>query len=215
MKHSSLVFSLLTLVGAALMMFSPIFIVLESPQCMPWLWFFGVGFVLFFGYARIMQLSPSVTNLCYSSMAVKCYRIDRIFNWHRKKLTKIKPIGDSQLMVIVSILLGLEVVSHVTVHATRMSNGNRYCSSYGTLLVVFALFNLRAQPIPFSAATRTMHSHSSSLKLSTLASCFWSAVSLRSERETLTLARTKRPRRSFFRYVLDIKMHGPILTVLL
>jgi hypothetical protein len=42
---------------------------------------------------------------------VKSYRIDRIFNWHRKKLTKIKPIGDSQLMVVVSVLLGLEVVS--------------------------------------------------------------------------------------------------------
>lgn len=111
-KHSSLVFSLLTLVGAALMMFSPVFIVLETPQCMPWLWFFGVGFVLFFGYVhRRMQLRAGQLTLCCSSMAVKCYRIDRIFNWHRKKLTKIKPIGDSQLMVIVSILLALEIVS--------------------------------------------------------------------------------------------------------
>jgi branched-chain amino acid transport system substrate-binding protein len=92
-KHSSLTFSLMTLVGAAFMMFSPVLIVLVVPQCMVWLWFVCIGFILFFG-----------------SMAVKSYRIDRIFNWHRKKLTKIKPIGDSQLMVVVSVLLGLEVI---------------------------------------------------------------------------------------------------------
>lgn len=84
----------MTLVGAAFMMFSPVLIVLVVPQCMVWLWFVCIGFILFFG-----------------SMAVKSYRIDRIFNWHRKTLTKIKPIGDSQLLVVVSILLGLEIVS--------------------------------------------------------------------------------------------------------
>ena len=81
---------------------------------MPWMWFFSVGFVLFFGYVNTFKHEMCALTFLDSSMAVKSYRIDRIFNWHRKKLTKIKPIGDSQLMVIVSVLLGLEVVRTTT-----------------------------------------------------------------------------------------------------
>lgn len=103
-------------------------------------------------------------------MAVKSYRIDRIFNWHRKKLTKIKPIGDSQLMVIVSILLGLEVVSHLII-TISISNSHRSCLLSGTPSVVFVRFNSRALLIRFSAATLMTRSPSSSLKSSILVSC--------------------------------------------
>ncbi len=129
------------------------------------------------GFRAVLRVSEYVlrwirlkTNLIGRSMAVKSYRIDRIFNWHRKKLTKIKPIGDSQLMVIVSILLGLEVVSHL-MDTTSISNDTRSCLLYGKSLVAFELFNSKAFQIQSSVAIPMTRSPLSSLKSSTSVLC--------------------------------------------
>eukprot|EP01125_Pyxidicula_operculata_P001414 TRINITY_DN11309_c0_g1_i1.p1 TRINITY_DN11309_c0_g1~~TRINITY_DN11309_c0_g1_i1.p1 ORF type:complete len:711 (-),score=67.76 TRINITY_DN11309_c0_g1_i1:39-2171(-) len=86
-------FTLASVFGSILLDISPIFLTTYIQNCMAWLWFLTIGFVLFFG-----------------GFLVKTYRIERIFTLGVKKFKKAKGLKNKHLFPSLLCLVGIQIV---------------------------------------------------------------------------------------------------------
>eukprot|EP01125_Pyxidicula_operculata_P010133 TRINITY_DN3339_c0_g1_i2.p2 TRINITY_DN3339_c0_g1~~TRINITY_DN3339_c0_g1_i2.p2 ORF type:complete len:258 (-),score=34.33 TRINITY_DN3339_c0_g1_i2:131-904(-) len=86
-------FSLFSILGSAVLTFSPIFLSVQIGSCIAWVWTSTIGFILYFG-----------------GFLIKTYRIERIFVLGERKFKKAKNMKNQHLFPGLGILVLIQIV---------------------------------------------------------------------------------------------------------